>query len=56
MDACAEAIGDVAVCADNNVREQRGFHSHSMAHDPDVKKEIAEARKIAREDVNDAFE
>ena len=38
------------------VPEQRGFHSHSMAHDPKIKKEMAEARKIAREDVDDALE
>jgi hypothetical protein len=28
---------------------QHGFHSHSMARDPTIKKEMAEARKIAQE-------
>jgi hypothetical protein len=36
--------------------EQHGFHSHSMSHDPNIKKQMAEARKIAAEDVNDALE
>jgi len=42
--------------SDRDHANKHGFHSHSMARDPTIKKEMAEARKIAQEDVDDAME
>jgi hypothetical protein len=38
------------------VHNKHGFHSRSMARSPTIKKEMAEARKIASEDIDDAME
>jgi hypothetical protein len=40
----------------SSARNKHGFHARSMARNPTIKKEMAEARKIASEDIDDAME
>jgi len=41
---------------DHQAGNKHGFHARSMARNPTIKKEMAEARKIAAEDIDDAME
>jgi len=52
----AAKLSNMAFSDDGEEGNRHGFHSHSMARNPNIKKEIAEARRIAQTDVNDAME